>query len=82
MKPGQFTYHAPRTVEEAVALLGEHAGSDGRIIAGGQSLLPTMALRLAQPAHLVDINGVAGLDHIIRRIYLRCRRPAAGRDLR
>ena len=64
MKPGQFTYHAPRTVEEAVALLGEHAGSDGRIIAGGQSLVPTMALRLAQPAHLVDINGVAGLDRI------------------
>ena len=45
MKPGQFTYHVPRTVEEAVALLGEHAGSDGRIIAGGQSLVPTMALR-------------------------------------
>ena len=64
MKPGQFTYHAPRTVEEAVALLGEHADSDGRIIAGGQSLVPTMALRLAQPAHRVDINTVAGLDRI------------------
>jgi carbon-monoxide dehydrogenase medium subunit len=64
MKPGQFTYHAPRTVDEAVALLGEVAANDGRVIAGGQSLVPTMALRLAQPAHLVDINGVAGLDRI------------------
>lgn len=64
MKPGQFTYHAPRTVDEAVALLGEVAANDGRIIAGGQSLVPTMALRLAQPAHLVDINGVAGLERI------------------
>jgi carbon-monoxide dehydrogenase medium subunit len=64
MKPGQFTYHAPRTIDEAVALLGEVSANDGRIIAGGQSLVPTMALRLAQPTHLVDINGVAGLDRI------------------
>ena len=64
MKPGQFTYHAPRTIDEAVALLGEVSADDGRIIAGGQSLVPTMALRLAQPTHLVDINGVAGLDRI------------------
>jgi len=64
MKPGQFTYHAPRTIDEAVALLGEVAANDGRVIAGGQSLVPTMALRLAQPTHLVDINGVAGLDRI------------------
>lgn len=64
MKPGQFTYHAPRTIDEAVSLLGEVAPNDGRVIAGGQSLVPTMALRLAQPAHLVDINGVAGLDRI------------------
>jgi len=64
MKPGQFTYHAPRTIDEAVSLLGEVSANDGRIIAGGQSLVPTMALRLAQPTHLVDINGVAGLDRI------------------
>ena len=44
MKPGQFTYHVPRTVEEAVALLGEQAGSDDRIIVGGQSLLLTMSV--------------------------------------
>ena len=61
MKPGSFTYHAPRTVDEAVALLGSVAANDGRVIAGGQSLVPTMALRLAQPAHLIDINGVSGL---------------------
>ena len=64
MKPGSFTYHAPRTVDEAVALLGSVAANDGRVIAGGQSLVPTMALRLAQPAHLIDINGVSGLDRI------------------
>ena len=64
MKPAPFHYHAPRTVEEAVALLAEHAGDDGRVLAGGQSLVPTMAFRLARPRHLVDINGVAGLDRL------------------
>ena len=64
MKPGQFTYHAPATVDEAVKMLNAYAMLDGRVIAGGQSLVPAMALRLAQPAHLVDINGVAGLDHL------------------
>jgi carbon-monoxide dehydrogenase medium subunit len=64
MKPAAFRYHAPKTVEEAVALLGEVASQDGRVLAGGQSLVPTMAFRLAKPAHLVDINGVAALDRI------------------
>jgi carbon-monoxide dehydrogenase medium subunit len=64
MKPAPFAYHAPRTVEEAVALLAEVAPHDGRILAGGQSLVPTMAFRLARPAHLVDINGVAGLERL------------------
>lgn len=64
MKPAPFHYHAPKTVEEAVALLAEHAADDGRILAGGQSLVPTMAFRLARPKHLVDINGVAGLDRL------------------
>jgi carbon-monoxide dehydrogenase medium subunit len=64
MKPGLFTYHAPKTVDEAVAILGAVAGADGRVIAGGQSLVPAMALRLALPAHLVDINGIAGLDRV------------------
>jgi carbon-monoxide dehydrogenase medium subunit len=61
MKPASFRYHAPRTVDEAVALLAELAPQDGRVLAGGQSLVPTMAFRLARPAHLVDINGVAAL---------------------
>ena len=64
MKSAPFTYHAPKTVDEAVATLGEVAGDDGRILAGGQSLVPTMAFRLARPAHLVDINGVAALKRL------------------
>jgi carbon-monoxide dehydrogenase medium subunit len=64
MKPAPFQYHAPRTVEEAVATLAAVAPQDGRVLAGGQSLVPTMAFRLARPAHLVDINGVAGLDRL------------------
>ena len=59
MKPGQFTYHAPRSADEAVAMLAELSPQDGRVIAGGQSLVPAMALRLAMPAHLIDISGVA-----------------------
>ena len=61
MKPAQFTYHAPQTLTDAVMLLAKFAPQDGRVLAGGQSLVPAMALRLAQPAHLIDINGVAGL---------------------
>ena len=64
MKPAQFHYHAPKTVDEAVALLAEVAPADGRVLAGGQSLVPTMAFRLARPGHLVDINGIAELGRI------------------
>lgn len=64
MKPAPFTYHAPRTVEEAVTILAEVAPEDGRILAGGQSLVPTMAFRLARPGHLVDINGLAELQRL------------------
>jgi len=64
MKPARFAYHAPRTVEEAVATLAQVAPEDGRILAGGQSLVPTMAFRLARPGHLVDINGVAELARL------------------
>jgi aerobic carbon-monoxide dehydrogenase medium subunit len=64
MKPAPFHYHAPKTVDEAVALLAEVAPADGRVLAGGQSLVPTMAFRLARPAHLVDINGIVELDRI------------------
>src|SRR3954464_13559364 len=64
MKPAAFRYHAPNTVEEAVALLAEVASEDGRVLAGGQSLVPTMAFRLARPGHLIDINEVAGLGRL------------------
>src|ERR1700756_4524077 len=64
MKPAAFRYHAPKTIDEAVALLAEVAPDDGRVLAGGQSLVPTMAFRMARPGHLVDINGVAELVRI------------------
>jgi carbon-monoxide dehydrogenase medium subunit len=64
MKPAAFRYHAPKTIDEAVAMLAELAPDDGRVLAGGQSLVPIMAFRLARPGHLVDINGVAGLDQV------------------
>jgi carbon-monoxide dehydrogenase medium subunit len=64
MKPAAFRYHAPKTIDEAVALLAEVAPQDGRVLAGGQSLVPTMAFRLAKPGHLVDINGVEALNRI------------------
>jgi len=66
MKPAPFRYHAPKTVSEAVAILTEVAPDDGRVLAGGQSLVPTMAFRLARPAHLIDINGIASLQQIVR----------------
>lgn len=64
MKPASFVRHVPKSLDEAVKILAEVAPQDGRILAGGQSLVPIMAFRLAKPAHLVDINEVAGLDKI------------------
>jgi len=64
MKPARFRYHAPKTIEEAVDTLAEVAADDGRVLAGGQSLVPIMAFRLARPAHLVDINGVDALRRL------------------
>jgi aerobic carbon-monoxide dehydrogenase medium subunit len=64
MKPAAFRYHAPKTVDEAVALLAEVAPEDGRVLAGGQSLVPIMAFRLARPGHLIDINSVDGLNQL------------------
>lgn len=63
MKPAEFHYHRPREVTEALALLRE-VGDGGKILAGGQSLMPLMNFRLAEPAHLIDINFIAGLDYI------------------
>ena len=64
MKPAPFQYHAPTTIDEAVRTLAEVAGEDGRVLAGGQSLVPIMAFRLARPGHLFDINGVAALRRL------------------
>ena len=57
MKPAKFTYHEPTSLESAFNLLAEH-GDEAKIIAGGQSLIPAMNLRLAQPEHLIDINAI------------------------
>ena len=64
MKPSPFQYRAPNTVAEAVARLAEVAPDGGLVLAGGQSLVPTMAFRLASPDHLVDINRIEGLERI------------------
>ena len=63
MKPAPFEYHAPTTVEEALQLLAQH-GDEAKVLAGGQSLIPTMNFRLAQPGVLVDVNGLSGLATI------------------
>lgn len=62
MYPSRFRYEAPRTLDEAVALLAEH-GDDAKVLAGGQSLVPLLKLRFAAPALLVDINGIPGLGY-------------------
>ena len=63
MIPPRFEYHAPKTVGEAVALLGQ-LGSNAKLLAGGHSLLPMMKLRFAQPEHLIDINRIPELRGI------------------
>jgi CO/xanthine dehydrogenase FAD-binding subunit len=63
MKPAAFKYYAPTTVDEALMLLSEH-GWDAKVIAGGQSLIPMMNFRLAQPAVLVDLNRVSEMAYI------------------
>ena len=63
MIPPPFDYHAPKSLPDALALLGQF-GDEAKILSGGQSLLPMMKLRFAQPAHLVDIGRIPGLDYI------------------
>jgi aerobic carbon-monoxide dehydrogenase medium subunit len=63
MIPPAFDYHAPRSVAEAIGLLGS-LGSDAKLLAGGHSLLPMMKLRFAQPAHLIDLNRIDALRGI------------------
>ena len=63
MKPSQFDYHVATSVEHAVALL-QQLGSDARLLAGGQSLLPMMNFRLATPSALIDLNGISEMTGI------------------
>ncbi|MGE0794003.1 MAG: xanthine dehydrogenase family protein subunit M, partial [Acidimicrobiia bacterium] len=60
MKTPRFDFHAPETLEEALALLAEH-GDEAKLLAGGQSLVPLLAMRLARPAQLIDLGGIASL---------------------
>ncbi len=62
MKPPPFSYHAPASVDEALTLLSSLP--DAKILAGGQSLVPTMNFRLARPTNLVDINRISDLDYV------------------
>ena len=62
MKSADFQYHRPRSISEALSLLKEF-GEESKILAGGQSLMPLMNFRLAQPAHLIDINFIDGVDY-------------------
>jgi carbon-monoxide dehydrogenase medium subunit len=63
VKPAAFEYHAPETLDALLALLATH-GEDSKILAGGQSLVPVMNFRLARPARLFDLNGIAELDFL------------------
>jgi carbon-monoxide dehydrogenase medium subunit len=63
VKPSRFTYFAPSTLDECVGLLAEH-GEDAKLLAGGQSLVPLMNLRLAAPEVLIDLNGIAELQGV------------------
>jgi aerobic carbon-monoxide dehydrogenase medium subunit len=62
VKPAPFTYHDPKSLAEVLNLLG--ALEDARVLAGGQSLMPMLNMRVVQPAHLIDINGIAELSYI------------------
>ncbi len=66
MIPASFEYHRPATLPDAIALLGR-LGEDAKVLAGGQSLIPLMKLRLASPRHVVDINRIAGLGTIAEK---------------
>lgn len=63
MKPPKFQYWDPRGVDDVVKFLGDH-GDEAKVLAGGQSLMPVLAMRLARPDYLVDLNRVEGLDYI------------------
>jgi len=63
MKPAPFEYHSPNSLEQALELMSQHAG-EAKILAGGQSLVPAMNFRIAQPSALIDLNRIAELGYI------------------
>ncbi len=63
MKPPPFDYHRPESLPDALALLAEH-GEEAKVLAGGQSLVPMLNLRALHPRHLIDVNGLPGLNYI------------------
>lgn len=63
MKPAPFTYHRPNSLPEALQLLGEY-GDQAKVLGGGQSLGPMLNMRLARPAHLIDLNDLLELDYL------------------
>jgi carbon-monoxide dehydrogenase medium subunit len=65
VKPAPFAYKKARSLDEAIALLGEHP--DARLLAGGQSLMATLNMRLSAPSLLIDINGIGGIDGIAHK---------------
>jgi CO/xanthine dehydrogenase FAD-binding subunit len=65
LKPPRFAYHDPRSVDEVLALLAEH-GDEGKVLAGGQSLVPLLNFRLAHPEHLIDLNRIGALAGVRR----------------
>jgi carbon-monoxide dehydrogenase medium subunit len=66
VKPAPFAYTRARTLKEAIALIGKHRG-DARLLAGGQSLIASLNMRLSAPDLLIDINGIKGLDGIAKK---------------
>ena len=84
MKPAPFVYHAPETLDEALAVLAD-VGHDGKVLAGGQSLVPLLSMRLASPAHVIDINkitelGLVQADATTVRVGALARHAAVERD--
>lgn len=70
MKPAVFNYSSPESIAEALGLLAEH-GSEAKVLAGGQSLVPMLNFRLARPAHVIDINGLDELSYVSANGSLR-----------
>ena len=85
MKPAAFELHTPEVISEALGLLGEH-GDEAKVLAGGQSLVPILALRLARFGHLVDLNSITGMSGVsveegsLRVGAMTCHRAVEGSE--